>query len=251
MTRYRTFLNCLCIGTILAGPSVGRAAQTADLDPEALTILKAMTDAITGAHSFSFRVRVSHDRQATDNQLITYFRDETVTVLRPDKVRMDVDGEHHDLQFFFDGKAATLYDPATKLYASHSAPGTIDGMLEAMDKQGVTFPIRNLLESKPYDSLVEGLQTAYIVGRVNIHNKTFIHLVFTEPSADWQLWVEPGAKPTPRGLIIIYKTEPGTPRTVLDFSDWNLDAHPESALFEFTKPDDAHEIQFLHLNSGK
>lgn len=41
-----------------------------------------------------------------------------------------------------------------------------------------------------------------MVGRVEVNNKTFIHLVFTEASADWQLWVEPGDKPLPRALII-------------------------------------------------
>jgi hypothetical protein len=124
-------------------------------------------------------------------------------------------------------------------------------MLQALDKEGVSFPVNNLLQSKPYDSFVAGLQTAYIIGRVDIHKKTFIHLVFTEASADWQLRVEPGDKPVPRAIIIIYKTESGMPRTVMDFSDWNLDAHPEPSLFEFTKPEDAHEIQFLPLKAGK
>lgn len=250
MATNRIFVGYLCAAIALMGPATCRAAQP-DLDPEALSILKAMSSAITGANSFSFRVRVTHDRQATNNQLVTYFRDEAVTVSRPDKLRIDIDGEHHDIQFFFDGKTATLSDPEAKLYAAHSAPGTIDGMLQVVEKQGISFPINNLLQSKPYDSLADSLQTAYIVGRVNIHNKTFIHLVFTEPSADWQLWVEPGDKPVPRGIVIIYKAEPGMPRTVMDFSDWNLDAHPEPALFDFAKPSDAHEIQFLPLKAGK
>jgi hypothetical protein len=226
------------------------AAQP-DLDPEALSILKATSGAITGATAFSFRVRVSTDRQATNNQLVTYFKEEAVTVSRPNKVRIDLDGEHHDVQFFFDGKTATLFDPEVKLYTSHSAPGTIDGMLQALDKQGVSFPINNLLESNPYDSMAQGLQTAYIVGRVEINNKTFIHLVFTEASADWQLWVQPGDKPLPRALIIIYKTQPGMPRTVMDFSDWNLNAQPDATTFEFVKPADAHEIQFFPMKAGK
>jgi hypothetical protein len=75
--------------------------------------------------------------------------------------------------------------------------------------------------------------------------------VFTEAAADWQLWVEPGDKPVPRGMIVVYKTEPGMPRIVIDFSDWNLNAQPEASLFEFSKPEDAHEIQFLPLKEGK
>jgi hypothetical protein len=231
-------------------PMAGSAAQL-DLDPDALAILKATVGTITDAKAFSVRVRVSRDRQATNNQLITYFNDDHVTVSRPNKVRIDVDGEHHDVQFFYDGNKATLFDPETKLYASQSAPGTIDSMLQAVEQRKISFPMSNLLQSNPYPSLIDGLQNAYIVGRVNIDKKTFIHLVFTEASADWQLWVEPGEKPLPRGMSIVYKSEPGTPRITMDFSDWNLNAQPEADMFEFVKPDGAHEIQFFPVKAGK
>jgi hypothetical protein len=33
------------------------------------------------------------------------------------------------------------------------------------------FSINDLLRSNPYDSLVNGLQTAYVVGRVNVEGK--------------------------------------------------------------------------------
>jgi hypothetical protein len=221
------------------------------LTPEALAILKSTAGSITAAKAFSFKVVVNRDRPATNKQLLTYFNIDQVTVLRPDKFRIDVDGEHHDVQFFFNGGKATIFDPETKLYASQSGPGTIDGMLEVLDKRGIVFPMGNLLQSNPYDSLVDGLQTAYIIGRVNIGKKTFIHLAFTEAAADWQLWVEPGDKPLPRAGMIIYKTEPGMPRIVMDFSDWNLNVQPDSAMFDFVKPDDAHEIQFLPPKAGK
>ncbi len=156
-----------------------------------------------------------------------------------------MDGEHHDVQFYFDGKNTTLYEPEGKLYASQPAPSTIDGMLQAIEKRGISLPMSDLLQSDPYDSLVKGLQTAYVIGRVNINKKTFVHLVFTEASADWQLWVEPGDKPVPRAMTIIYKTQPGSPRVTMDFSDWNLNAEAPSETFDFAKPDDAHQIQFF------
>jgi hypothetical protein len=231
-------------------PAAPPATQP-DLDPQALAILKNTAGSLAGAKAFSVHVRVSRDRLATNDQLITYFNEDVVTISRPNKVRIDINGEHHDVQFYFDGSKAVLFNPEEKLYVSHLAPGTIDEMLTALDKRGLDFPMSNLLESDPYDSLVKGLQTAYVVGRVNINNKTFIHLVFTAPSADWQLWVEPGDKPVPRGLVIIYKTEPGTPRITMDFTDWNLDAQPEAQVFEFVKPEDAHQIDFFPSKGGK
>ncbi len=222
-----------------------RSAEQPDLDPDALSVLKATVGSIASAKTYSFKVLVSRDREATNNQLITYFNYDTVTVSRPDKLRIDIDGEHNDVQFFFNGSKATLFEPEHKLYVSQAAPDSIDGMLQNLEKRGVSFPMSDLLASNPYDALVKGLQTAYVIGRVNIDQKTFTHLVFTEPSADWQLWVEPGDKPVPRALVIIYKKVPGSPRITMDFKDWNLNAEAPADMFEFAKPNDAHEIQFL------
>jgi hypothetical protein len=251
MFRNFTILAYLFVAiTITIRPTTSTAAQP-DLDPDALAILKATVGSITGAKTLSFRVRVARDRQATNNQLLTYFNEDVVTISRPDKLRIDVDGEHNAVQFFFDGKKAVLFEPEHKLYVSQAAPSTIDGVIQALDKRGVSFPINDLLRSNPYGSLVDGLQSAYVVGRVNVGKKMFIHLVFTEASADWQLWVEPGDKPVPRGIVIVYKTEPGMPRITMDFLNWNLNAQPQPEMFNFVKPGDAHQIQFFPMKAGK
>ncbi|HZS56365.1 MAG TPA: DUF2092 domain-containing protein [Bryobacteraceae bacterium] len=251
MLKRCCFLGCISLVVGAIAISAATPATQPDLDPDALAILKATMGSLADAKTFSFHVRVARDRQATNNQIITYFNQDAVTVSRPNKLRIDIDGEHHDVQFYFDGTKATLFTPETKLYVSHAAPATIDEMLKTMDERGVSFPMNNLLENRPYDTLIKGLQTAYVVGRVNINDKTFIHLVFTEASADWQLWVEPGDKPLPKGLIIVYKTEPGSPRVTMDFSDWNLNAQPDAQTFDFVKPEDAHEIQFFPMKAGK
>jgi hypothetical protein len=166
-----------------AVPVIGGAAQP-DLDPAALDLLKSTLESITASKAFSFKARIARDRLATNNQIVTYYNDDVVTVSRPDKVRIDIDGEHNDVQFFFDAGKATIFDPEKKLYVSHSAPSTIDGMLQSLEKLGVSFPMSDLLQSKPYESLSSSLQSAYVLGRVNIANKTFIHLLFTEATAD-------------------------------------------------------------------
>jgi hypothetical protein len=229
------------------------SAAQPDLDPDALAILKETLGSITEAKNFSFLVTVARDRMATNNQLVTYFNRQEVTVSRPDKLRINIDGEHHDVQFYFDGGKATLFEPEQKLYASQTAPSTIGGMIDALDKKGVDFPESDILQNNSYEALAKGLETAYIIGRVNINNRTYVHLVFTGPAADWQLWVEPatGDKLLPRAIVIIYKSEPGSPRVSLDFSDWNLNAQPEATMFQFVKPDDAHEVQFFPVKAGK
>ena len=74
------------------------AAQTKpDLDPDALKVLKAATDTISQAQSFSFHARISRDRIATNGQILTYFQDEQIKISRPGKMFAQIDGEHHDV----------------------------------------------------------------------------------------------------------------------------------------------------------
>jgi hypothetical protein len=86
---FRLFLLSAC-----ALMPVAVSEEQPDLDPEALSILKATVGSLTGAKAFSFRARASRRRQATNNQIVTYFNEDVGTVSRPDEVRIDVDGEH-------------------------------------------------------------------------------------------------------------------------------------------------------------
>jgi hypothetical protein len=234
-----------CI-SILAGFSASGAEPPAktDLDPEALRLLKTTTDLIAAAKNFSFRSVVSRDRLASNGQIVTYFTVQKVTVSRPDKIRVDIDGEHHDLQFFFDGTAATLYAPENKLYGQKNvASKDLDQMIAALDKDGLSFPTEDFLKASPYESLTKSLKTAYVIGRVNLAGKSAVHLVCTEPGADWQLWLSLDDKPLPQRLEVIYHRE-GSPRISVDFHDWNLEAAADPSLFTFEKPADAHQIHF-------
>ncbi len=242
MLKSKVFLFA---ATLLPLAAQAPTPSAADIDPAALNVLRAVTNAIKCTDTYSFRARVSRDRLGTNGQIITYFRDNHITVHRPDKLYINVDGEHQDVEFFYNGREATLYDPAQKLYTSLPAAKTIDATLDVLEKRGIQFPTSNLLRSDPYHSLVDGLTGAYVIGRVNIDGQTFHHLAFTEPDADWQLWVRPGKTPLPRRVEIVYKTQPGSPRVSIDLSEWNFSPNVNASLFTFQKPAGAQEIGLL------
>ena len=232
---------------ISASPCLGAA----NLDPEALAVLKATADSVGNAQSFSFRARIYRDRMGTKNEIVTFFSDNTVTVSRPDKVRIDISGEGHDLQFFFDGSQVTVFEPANNLYASEPAAPTIDGTVASLRKSGITFPVSELLQNNAYASLVDALQKASVVSRQSVNGRSLVHLAFTEPTADWQLWIEDGDTPVPSRVEIIYKKKPGTPRIAVDFSDWNLHAQPSPETFQFVKSGGAQQTDLLPATGGK
>jgi len=257
---YKIAQHCvllLCCSLLLSAQTATRSKPTSktpdkkvqkkDIDPLALQVLKAVSDPIRDAKTFSFRTRGMREYVGTNGQIITYFNTSDITVQRPDKLRVDFKRRGKEVQLFYDAGQAVLYAPEPNLYATVPAPKTLDGVLEALEKRDVDLPVKNLLEKDPYESLVPGLTGAYVIGKVQMFDLTVHHLAFTEPNAEWQLWVTDGQNPRIQRLQVINKARPRQPRITVEFYDWNLDAPTRPEMFEFQKPEGAREIEFLKL----
>jgi hypothetical protein len=227
------------------------AGENPNIDPLALQVLRATADSLKNARSFSFRAVISREGLGSNDQVVTFFRQSEVTVSRPDKVRIHTTGEHQPLDLYFNRGALVLYAPDKKLYARVDVHPTLDLAVDRIEKQNIQLPMSPFLRADPYQMLTDGLTGAAVIGRVEIAGKTFHHLLFSEKDAEWQLWVEAGAKPTPRRAQIVYKRLAREPRVTIDFLEWNLSANPPPDLFVFQKPADAKAIQFLEANGGK
>jgi hypothetical protein len=223
----------------------GTSKQAKDIDPLALQVLKAATDPLHSAKTFSFKALVSREHVGSNGQLITLFHLSAITMQRPDKLHVNFRGKGQEVELFYDAGHSVLFTPEAKLYTTVSSPTTVDAALDALEKKDVFLPVRNFLESDPYQSLTKDLTTAYVIGQVMLFDQPVHQLAFTEPGADWQLWVVGGEKPIIRRLEVVDKTIPSHPRIIVDFLDWNLEANVSEDQFAFTKPPDAKEIQLL------
>jgi hypothetical protein len=168
-------------------------------------------------------------------------------VERPDKLRVNFKGRGQEVQLFYIAGQAVLYAPDAKLYALVPAPKTLNRVLEALEKRDVELPVKNLLESDPYQSLTSDLTSAYVIGRVQMFDMPVHQLAFTEKDAEWQLWATDGQSPRIQRLQIIDRGRPHEPRITIEFSDWDLNASVQPDTFSFRKPDGAREIEFLNL----
>jgi hypothetical protein len=216
-----------------------------DIDPLALQVLKAATEPIRQSQSFSFKVLVSREHLGSNGQVITLFHSSEATVQRPNKLHVDFHGRAKEVELFYNAGQAVLYTPEDKFYTQISGPTTLDAILDALEKRDVFLPTKNFLESDPYKSLTDDLLTGYVIGKVMLFDQPVHHLAFTEPGAEWQMWVVGGEHPQVRRLQVVDNSKPGHPRIVVDFFDWNFNASPNSGLFTFSKPADAKEIQLL------
>jgi hypothetical protein len=242
----------LTLACALVGQSKAPQKSTKDIDPLALQVVKAAVDPIKDAKAFSFRALVSRDELGTNGQVITVFQTGEITLQRPNKLHIRFRGRGEPVELFFDGSSKTvLYSPAAKVYTTVSSPASIDATLDAIAKRGVSVATRNFLESDPYQSLTDALITAYAVGTVDLFDKKVYHLAFTEPGAEWQLWIVGEERPTVRRLEVIDTSKPHHPRTTVDFFDWEFKPTTSDNMFTFSKPADAREIEMLKLSAER
>jgi hypothetical protein len=218
-----------------------------DIDPLALKVLKAVTDPIRDAKAFSFHTRGIREFLGSNGQIISYFMTSGITAARPDKLRVDFKGRGQDVELFYDGGQAVLYAPVPKLYAMITTAKTIDGLVDELEKRDLYMPVKNLLVSDPYKSLVPDLQTGYVIGKVQMYDMPVHQLAFTEKGAEWQLWVTGEPDPRIKGLQVINMALAHEPRVMVEFSNWNFNPAIQPDTFTFKVPDGAKRIDFLQF----
>lgn len=133
------------------------------IDPLALQVLRATCDSLKKADAFSFNAFVSRERLGSNDQIITTFNQQNVTVDRPDKLRVDLKTPFNNVILYDDAGKAVLFAPDEKLYATLDAAKTIEQTLDNLDKREISLAIAPMLRSDPYKRLADGLESAAVI----------------------------------------------------------------------------------------
>lgn len=162
---------------------------------------------------------------------------------RPDKLRARRVGGYADVALSFDGRTVSILGKHLNAYAQFDAPGNVDQLFEALRAgHGVSMPFADLLLTNSYEALVAGVLEAKHVGRGIIDGRECEHLAFRNFDTDWQLWVEVGANPIPRKMVITSKTLTNAPQYTLRVKSWSTDVKPAPDAFVFAHPTNAQRL---------
>ena len=74
------------------------------------------------------------------------------------------------------------------------------------------MPLADLLYGDPYAVLTEDVTYSKYLGLHRAAGVLCHHLVFAQPTIEWQIWIDAGEQPLPRQLAITYVREPGEPQ---------------------------------------
>ena len=219
-------------GTMLAlGVSVISDAKAQTTDPD--KILKAMSDYVTGQKTLSITFDSDIEVITSGLQKIQFTSSGQVQLSRPDKLRATRTGGYNDVEIVFDGKTFTINSKDANTFAQIDAPGTIDGLIDTLrEGHGITAPGADLLFSNAFEVIMGDVIDSAYVGKGVIDGVECDHLAFRNPETDWQIWIEPGARPIPRKYVITSKTLAGAPQYTLRIKEWKADLSPDVFVFK-------------------
>lgn len=206
-------------------------------------ILKAMADYLGGQKTLSASFESDIEIITPELQKIQFVSSGQIKLSRPDKLRVSRTGGYSDIDLVYDGKTLALYGNDAKSYVQAEAPGTVDEMVAGMQaRSGLGMPGTDLILSNAFDELMATTIEGKHIGQGVIDGVECEHLAFRTPDTDWQIWIEPGAKPVPHKYVITSKTLAGAPQYTLRIKDWKTDAFADADTFVFKAPAGATKI---------
>jgi hypothetical protein len=198
-------------------------AARSQLEPQAIALLRAMSDRLSSARSLSFTVITTYESPSLLGPALAYTTQSEVLLQRPDRLRVLTLGDGPATEFYYDGKAIAAYSPAENLVAIAPAPTNLDAALQlAYQSANIYFPFTDVIVSDPYKDLAEGLKIAFVVGQSKVVGGTKTDIVaIANEKVFAQIWIGAEDK-LPRAIRAIYRDDPSRLRHQVEFLNWKL-----------------------------
>ena len=230
----------LGLGGMLSGASADEA--------EARNLFKAMSDYMAAQKAISFQYDTNLEVVTTDKQKLALASSGTLTLNRPDKIRIMRTGGFAEVEFLFDGKTLTLLGKTANLYGQLEVPGTIDHLIDELrDKYGKPVPGADLLLSNINDQLMATVVDVKDLGSGVIGGVECDHLAFRTNEVDWQIWIAQGSRPYPCRYVITTTTVEQAPQYSLTIRDWKTGDEVGAEDFSFKNATSAKKMDLADL----
>ena len=218
------------------------------LDPRSDQLLRAMSTLLASTKAFAFEAEERFDEIPSGQPRALLSNLRRVAVQRPNRFAADAEGDTLSRSVWFDGENVAVYDRTQNTYARIPASGSIDNALDTLaEKYGATVPLADLLYGDPYAVLTEDVTYSKYLGLHRAAGVLCHHLVFSQPTIEWQIWIDAGEQPLPRQLVITYVREPGEPRYSAVITKWRAAQTIPDNLFRFEAPEGAQQVDAASL----
>jgi hypothetical protein len=215
---------------------------------EAKRLLKAMSDFMAAQKSLSADFDTVLEVVTPTDQKLGLASSGTVTLVRPDKIRVARSGGFADFEILYDGKAVTLLGKNANLYTQTPASGTVDQLVDVLrDKFKRPLPGADLLMSNSYDELMEDVYDSKDLGSGVINGVECDTLAFRKKDVDFQIWVAQGEYPYPCRFVVTSKLAKGDPQYTIQFRGWKFGSGVAADDFAFKNLSNAKQVELADV----
>ncbi len=250
--QYVRWWNIITMGFALwlaATPGYAQqsAATASPSQEKAMSTLMKAAEFLAKAQRFSVKADISYDIMQDWGQKLEFGATRTITVQRPDRIRVDiVDRDGTRRGFRFDGKQIAFFGLDEKVYATAEKTGDLDAAFAYFTRDlQMPLPMAELFTNHLPTSLKDRVSEARYVEEATLGGVRCDHLALRNDMTDAQVWIAQGEQPLLRRLVITYKHANGQPEFRTDFHDWNFSPETPDSLFTFTPAEGAMRIQFV------
>jgi hypothetical protein len=221
-------------------------------EPDPRQVLHQMCDFLRSQPQFTYKAEAADDQVYAGGKKLQYGMEMETMMRRPDRLRVNAEGDLVHKQFFFDGKSITLYDRDHNVYGVMAAPADIEGALEKANRDfGLRVALSDLASPNLCELINKRVEHPLYVGLHKVRGVPCHHLSFDSEGAQLQVWVDAGEKPVPRKVVLTHKQTAGSPQWSAYLTDWNFSPQLADDLFVFTPPPGAEKIDFLPVKAGE
>lgn len=211
------------------------AAGGSAVEPEAVAALRQMSAYLMTLPAVEITTDTTLDLVTDDGQRVQVGGSAHYKVKRPNGLLIEVDTDLKKRRFFYDGKTFTVSAPELGYYARVAAPPTIRELLDtAWTRYGIALPLEDLFRWNDPSSAahVQSFKSAFSMGRAQLDGVDTDQYVFREKDVDWQIWIQRGAEPLPRKVVIVDRTDPAGPAYTARLT-WNTKPTLAAEDFQF------------------
>jgi hypothetical protein len=241
---HRTLLGLglmLCATQACLAQSAAPASEARD--PAVLARLAKMGDYLRSLKSFTVKAETAKDEVLNTGQKVQFGGTLEYRYAMPDKLRASIRTDRKWRDFYFDGKTLTQVAPRMGYYGSVQIPGKVGEVMTGLaQRYDIDMPLADLFYWGTPASGVDDVTSATLIGPARIGGVETDHFALRQAGVDWQIWIERGARPLPRKLVITTTEEPAQPQYSATLN-WDLGAQTPAAAFTYSPPKGAHRIE--------
>lgn len=239
--RIGTAMALALAGAGLAGvPAAGQ--DEVEMDTAAINALDRMGRYLAGVTEMEVNATITIESVLDDGQKVQNSAEADLVAVRPNRLRLAVNGDRHQRLFLYDGTTFVMYAPTLRYYATAAAPASIILLADTLEERlNIELPLVDLFRWGTPQAPLSDIRSARDLGPAAVGGVTCEHYAFRQEGLDWEVWIQKGEHPLPRRVVLNTLTDDARPQYTATYS-WNLAPSYNKDSFTFVAPPDARAI---------